>query len=535
MPGRRFSVSTVFRAVDRFSLPIKKMEKGVRRFARKTERALNRAARKAGKFFRAFRKGGRVLAVVGLAFGVAARQVIKAGADFEQAITNVGAVGLRTRGQIRALEEQAKRLGATTKFTATESANAMEILAKAGFKNQEILAAVPGVLDAAAASGLEMAEVANVVSNALKGMGLQASEASRVSDVLALASARTNSTIGSLGDSLANVSSTARQLSVPLEDVVASVALLQDVGLPATVAGSAMNTMLTKLATPTAALEKKMRKFGVKLKDVHGDMLPLPEVLENFGKAAKKSGGNLEVVAFFAELVGLRGQKAATNLKDLFASGRFSKLAEELRDAEGAAKKMAELRMDTLLGDITILKSTWEGIKIDIFDSSASDLRDMVQSMTTFLRQNKLLITALAGDPFGAFREMARNVEDISDVLNATPPMEREKRNVKRRIDDMRRLNRVTFGRDIHQRTLTDEQLDLARTRSPLLRPSQQPSRFDEPQVLRAPEVQSRTTDSTSTERIQLNINDPENRTTVERGRPKRNTGLEIPASGVPE
>src|SRR5690606_28675336 len=109
-----------------------------------------------------------------------------------------------------------KRLGATTKFTATEAAEAMEIMARAGFKNEEILAGVGGVLDAAAASGLEMAEVSNHVSNVLKGMGLEASQATRVADVLALASARTKSSIGSLGESMKNVASTARQFNIPL-------------------------------------------------------------------------------------------------------------------------------------------------------------------------------------------------------------------------------------------------------------------------------------------------------------------------------
>src|SRR5690606_21107227 len=164
--------------------------------------------------------------------------------------------------------------------------------------------------------GLEMAEVSNHVSNVLKGMGLEASQATRVADVLALASARTNSSIGSLGESMKNVASTARQFNIPLEDVVAGVALLQDVGLDASVAGSAMNVMLTQMAAPTDSLKKKMQQWGVTFKDAKGNMLPFQDVLANISLAAQKAGGNMDQVAFIAELVGMRGEKAASNLSN---------------------------------------------------------------------------------------------------------------------------------------------------------------------------------------------------------------------------
>src|SRR5690606_25218620 len=237
------------------------------------------------------------------------------GASFEEAISAVGAVGLQTREQIRDLEERAMQLGATTNFTATEAANAMEIMARAGFSNQEILAGVDGVLSAAAASGLEMAEVADHVSNVLKGMGLEAGEAGRVADVLTLASSRTNSSIGSLGESMKNLSPVARQFGISLEEAVGMVALLQDVGLDASEAGTATATMLTKLTKPTTAVMKEMKRLGITFQDAEGNMLPPLEIFEQMITATDKLGGNMDQIAFFADLVGLRGQKAALNLK----------------------------------------------------------------------------------------------------------------------------------------------------------------------------------------------------------------------------
>jgi len=340
------------------------------------------------------RTAGLALGTVGIGAGFVAKNVIDAGADFEQAITNVGAVSLMTRAQIAPLEELAKKLGATTKFSATEVANAMEEMGKAGLDNSQILAGVGGILSAAAADGGELAETAANVSSVLKGMGLAAGDTSRVADVLALASVRTKSSIGSLGESMSNVASTARQLGVPLEDTVAMVALLQDVGLDASEAGSALNTMLTKMSAPTKEVAAQMSAMGVKFDDAAGNMLAPSKVLEQLVKAGTKAGGNMKQVAFFADLVGLRGQKAAINLKDLFAGGKVGKLTEELYGAQGVAKQIADIRMDTFKGDIETLGGSIDSLKIKLFDLQGGALRGLVQGMTAWLDANNEVIAS---------------------------------------------------------------------------------------------------------------------------------------------
>jgi TP901 family phage tail tape measure protein len=295
--------------------------------------------------------------------------VIDGGSSFEQAITNVGAVSLMTRGEVYDLEKAALQLGKTTKYSATEVAGGMELMGKAGFTNAQILKGIPSLLAAAAAEGAEFEETAGTISNTLKGMGLEVSEAGKVADVLTLASARTNSSITSLGESMKNVSPVARQFKIPMEHAVTAVALLQDVGLDASEAGTATATMLTKLAKPTADVAAKMASLGVKFQDANHNMLPLPQVLAQFDKAAKKSGGNMKTVAFFADLVGLRGQKAALNLQELFKTGKFSQLAKELENASGKAEEMASIRMDTFQGDLKLLGNTVDDVKIALFDT----------------------------------------------------------------------------------------------------------------------------------------------------------------------
>lgn len=382
----------IIRLRDKLSGPARKMRGSLTGLKSGVENLDRRASRLTfGERMKS--QAGRFIKYAGLAAaaaaGMFAKSTIQTGAAFGEAISAVGAVGLQTREQIGALEEKAKDLGSTTKFTATEAANAMEIMARAGFKNQEILTGVDGVLSAAAASGLGIAEVADHVSSALKGMGLEANEAGRVADVLALASSRTNSSIGSLGESLKNVAATARDLGVPLEDTVAAVALLQDVGLDASVAGSAMNTMMIKMAKPSAEVTAQMKKFGVSFKDAKGNMLPFQDVLANISSAAEQSGGNMDKIAFLADLVGLRGQKAASNLAYLFDQGRVGNLTEELEQAAGSAEKMEKLRMDNLIGDWTLLQSAIDGVKTELFETQDSALRGMVQGFRDWLTESQ--------------------------------------------------------------------------------------------------------------------------------------------------
>ena len=404
----RFSVEAVFRAVDRISAPVTRMQNRVSKFTRATSRNFDKLNRSVSRFASGVKTAGKSVAVAGVIFGAVAANVVSAGSDFEQAITDVGAVSLQTRKEIAPLENLALELGRTTKFTATQAANAMEVMARAGFNANDILAATPAVLSAAAASGLEIAEVANHVSNVLKGMGLETTEAARVADVLALASARTNSSIGSLGESMKNVASTARTLNIPLEQVVAGVALLQDVGLDASVAGSAFNVMLTQMAAPSTKISKIMRRLKISFKDANGDMKALPTVLSDISKASKKMGGNFDQVAFLAELVGLRGQKAASNLAELFDTGKLEKLTAELENARGSADKMAALRMDTFQGSMLLLGSAIDAVKVKIFGLNEGPLKDAVDSFTKWVGANEDLIATNVGG-------------FIADILNNLP------------------------------------------------------------------------------------------------------------------
>lgn len=400
MAGGKFTVSVVFDAKDRMSVTVDKMESKVKSFTNSFAGGLKKIDDFNSKISAGFKMAGAAIAATGAGLAYAGYNVAKTGVDFEQAITNVGAVSLMTRSQIQDLEAEARKLGKSTKFSAIEVAGGMELMGKAGFTNKQILEDIGPVLSAAAAEGAEFAEVAGVMSNTLNGMGLDktAKNTQMVADVLTLASARTNSSITSLGESMKNLAPIARQFKIPFDDAVSSVALLQDVGIDASEAGTSMATMLTKLATPTDGIKAKMRQLGVTFQNAEGNMLSLPEVFANFGTAAAKSGGNMKQAAFFAELVGLRGQRAALNMQEMFKTGRFKELSDALKDSAGKAKEMADIRMNTLGGDLSLLSNTVDDLKISIFDMNSGPLRGVVKDMTAWVTANQELIKTRVGE-----------------------------------------------------------------------------------------------------------------------------------------
>lgn len=405
--ANRFNIEAIFTGVDALSPKFRTIGAKLDGFVTTANKRFDALNAKASAAFGGLGKAA-TLASTGLT--IAGGKALADGMGFDQAIANVGAVSLMTREQVADLEEAARKLGRTGKYSATEVAQGMELMGKAGFDNAQILAGIPDFLNAAAAEGAAFEETASTMSNVLKGMGLDMSQTGRVADVLTLASARTNSSITSLGESMKNVSPVARQFGVRFEDAVSAVALLQDVGLDASEAGTATATMLTKLAKPTDDVRARMAALGVKFQDAHGNMLPLPGVLAEMAKAANKSGGNMKTVAFFADLVGLRGQKAALNLQELFKSGKFNSLSAELDDAAGKAKQMADLRMETLTGDITKLKGAALDLEIALFDTQSGPLRDLVQDFTKWLNSNQAEIIHGIGD---AIQWVRANGEDL--------------------------------------------------------------------------------------------------------------------------
>jgi len=406
----RYSVDAVFRAIDRMTAPINKMQSRMSKFVKATETGIKSLDKAADKWLAGLTRASVGLSVAAAASTAALAAAAQPGMEFEQQIANLGAAYLKTRDQIAPLEKEALRLGAATQFSATDVAGALESMAKAGFSEEQALAGIEGMTYAAAAAGEDLVQTSAAIGAVMKGMGIETSQTTKVADLLALASVKTASSIGSLAESMSKVGPVARQLDIPLKDVVAMVASLQDAGLDASEAGSATATMLTMMASPSKAVTAQMKKLGISFKDATGNMKAPALVLGELVKAGKKAGGNMEQLAFFADLVGLRGQKAAINLKELFESGAYDKLVGELDAAAGTAKQMSDLRMSTLTGDIDKMTESVKTLAIDAYSVQSGGLRGIVSGMTEWIDKNREVIGQNVN---GFFKTLADNFESI--------------------------------------------------------------------------------------------------------------------------
>ena len=350
---------------------------------------MERSLKSAGAGARQMQASVGKLAFGTAGFGIVGGIAAAKGIGFEQSMANVLSVLKPAPDQIgetkSSLGSLAKQLGASTQFTASEAANAMEDLARAGFDVQEIMKAVPGVLDAAAASGFGLADTAGLMATTLRSFQLETGESARVAGVLALTTARTNTTMESMRESLKFAARPAKEFGISVEETAAAIGLLGNVGIKGSQAGTGLRAMFTKLKKPTKeALELFGGRDGFNeiVLDSSGKFNSLSGILQNIIRRTSDAENPLEALSQALGVMGIRGGAALSGLE---AGGldKFNALVKELKeDAAGAAKEMAKIRLDTLKGDITILGSAMEGVFIESFSRFSDGARGVVKSLT---------------------------------------------------------------------------------------------------------------------------------------------------------
>lgn len=318
-------------------------------------------------------------AVLGVTFSVA--DTVNTYKDFEAAMSQVKAVSGATGSEFDKLTAKAKEMGATTKFTAKESAEAFNYMAMAGWNAEQMTDGISGILNLAAASDEDLATTSDIVTDALTAFGLKASDATHFSDVLAQASSSANTDVGMMGETFKYVASMAGSLSYSIEDVALMTGLMANSGIKSTQAGTALNSVLTRLATNSSGAADAIAELGVNFYDSSGNARPLATVMGELREAT--AGMNQEQKSNLANTVaGMEAQKGL--LAILNASQEdYDKLAESINNADGAAEKMSKIQLDNLSGDITYFQSAVDGLKISLGERlSNSWLRDIVQWLT---------------------------------------------------------------------------------------------------------------------------------------------------------
>lgn len=294
-----------------------------------------------------------------LGLGTAA---VKVTSDFESAMSKVSAISGATGGDLDALNKKAQEMGAKTKFSATESAEAFTYMAMAGWKTEDMLSGIDGIMSLAAADGLDLATTSDIVTDALTAFGLSASDSGHFADVLAKASSNANTNVSMLGESFKYAAPVAGALGYSAEDTAIALGLMANAGIKGSQGGTALRGSLTRLIKPTDEAAVLMEQYGLSMTNADGSMKSLGEVMNML---RDKLGGltEAEQAQVAAQIFGqeaMSGMLAIINASD----SDYAKLTDAIYDADGAAQQMADTMLDNLSGQLTLLKSALEGLAI---------------------------------------------------------------------------------------------------------------------------------------------------------------------------
>lgn len=284
----------------------------------------------------------------------------KIGMDFEAAMSKVQALSGATGDELAALEQQARDLGKATVFSASEAAEAMAFLAMAGYDTNQIMSAMPGLLDLAAAGQLELGAAADITTNIMSGFNLEAEKTGQVADVLAKAAASANTSVEQMGDAMSYVGPVAAGAGWSLEETAAAIGVLSNAGIQGQRAGTALRGVIAALQNPTGQTAKALKALGLSADDVNPSVHSLSDILKTLEEAGLDS-------ATAMQLVGRESGPALIAMMNAGSEG-LSQFTTELENSEGAAKEMATTMMDNLRGSIEEMKSAFEEVALTIYD-----------------------------------------------------------------------------------------------------------------------------------------------------------------------
>lgn len=300
---------------------------------------------------------------------------VKVGMNFEAEMSKVASISGATGDEFQKLIDKAKEMGSKTKFSATESAQAMEYMAMAGWKTQDMVDGLKGIMDLAAASGEDLATTSDIVTDALTAFGLTASDSTHFADVLAKASSNANTNVAMMGETFKYVAPVAGALGYSVEDCSVAIGLMANSGIKASQAGTSLRQMLSRMAKPTDEAQAAMDKLGVSLTDSAGNMKSLDTVMGDLRNGFKglSKAEQTQLATSLAGQEAMSGLLAIVNASD----GDFDKLKDSIYNCKDAAANMAAVAQDNLAGQITSLKSKAEGLGIAFYGSIQKPLKEL--------------------------------------------------------------------------------------------------------------------------------------------------------------
>lgn len=318
--------------------------------------------------------------IVGL--GTAA---VKTTSDFESAMSKVSAISGATGSDLDALNQKAQEMGAKTKFSATESAEAFTYMAMAGWKTEDMLQGIDGIMALAAADGLDLATTSDIVTDALTAFGLSADDSGHFADVLAAAASNANTNVSLLGESFKYAAPVAGALGYSAEDTAIALGLMANAGIKGSQGGTALRSSLSRLIKPTDDAAALMEQYGLSMTNADGSMKSLGEVMEML---RTKMGGLSEAEQAQAAAT-LFGQEAMSGMLAVInaSDSDYEKLTSAIYGADGAAQQMADTMLDNLSGQLTLLKSALEGLAIQFGEILMPYIKQFVQWLQNLVQK----------------------------------------------------------------------------------------------------------------------------------------------------
>ena len=291
---------------------------------------------------------------------------LKAAMDFEQGMAEVGAITRADDADMARLTENAREMGRTTKFSATQAAQGQKFLAMAGFKTNQIIHSMPGMLDLAAASGMDLGRTADIASNILTGFGMEASDMTRVANVMALAFSSSNTDVEQLGYAMKYAAPQAKALGFSIEQTAAIVSKLSDAGIQGQMAGTTLRGMIDSLTDKSNA--KKLKALKVDVVDKKGNLRDLSTIIKEMDKRMSAKGwGSAKRASFIKDVFGARAGTGANAIWDAVLSGSLDELTQKyINEQDGAVRRMADKMNATAKGSLTQLGSALESVGIDL-------------------------------------------------------------------------------------------------------------------------------------------------------------------------
>lgn len=302
-----------------------------------------------------------------------AKQTFEVGSNFESAMSKVGAVSGASAEDIELLTEKAKEMGESTIFSATQSAEAFNYMAMAGWKTEDMLSGIEGIMNLAAASGSDLATTSDIVTDALTAMGYGAEDAGRLADVMAAASSNANTNVEMMGQTFQYAAPIIGALGMNMEDAAVAIGLMANAGIKGEKSGTALRSILTRLSAPPKECAEAMDELGISLTDSNGKMKSMDEVMNDLRKAFSGMSETQQT----ANAKAIAGQEAMSGLLAIVnaAPEDVNKLTDAVNNSAGAAKGMADTMNDNVGGALTLLKSNIEGKMITVYENASDSIK----------------------------------------------------------------------------------------------------------------------------------------------------------------